>query len=181
MSPNLKAKLEAWLAKPSKSQGLCGYVNSYSCQRELEAMFVKAGLSQYFPFNDAQIDYQQEAANLVMDKNPKRMQFVIDALARANTEEKLESLESDGQEPGMYLHLLHGRNSPTEEMEEMGFEGPIFGPLKNVHIAYSSTIFICTEDWESGPMTKGDPLCFEGDLIAYRGLYYGDFAVRVSQ
>lgn len=180
MSPLLKAKLEAWLAKPSKSQGLCSYVNSHSCQKELEIMFEKVGLSNYFPFNDTQSEYQQEADKLIMDKNPKRRQFVIDALARANAEGSLKWLESDGKEPGMYLHLLHGRNSPTEDMEEIGFAGPIFGPLKNVHIAYSSTIFLCTEDWESGPMTKGDPLSFEGDLITYNGLFYGDFAVRTT-
>lgn len=180
MSPNLKAKLEAWLAKPSKNSGLCAYVYLEGCNPELQAMFKAAGLHAMFPFNGSQTEFITEFRLSVMDKNPKRRQLVIDALARANTEEMLKRLESDGKEPGMYLHLLHGRNSATEDMDEMGFAGPIFGPLKNVHIAYSSTIFLCTEDWESGPMTKGDPLSFEGDLITYNGLFYGDFAVRTT-
>ncbi|NHR04428.1 hypothetical protein HA052_04385 [Chromobacterium haemolyticum] len=41
---------------------------------------------------------------------------------------------------GYFLQLLNGRNGHCEEIEEIGFKGPCFGPLKSFHISYLTSI-----------------------------------------
>lgn len=82
--------------------------------------------------------------------------------------------------PGMYLHLFHGRTDPSEDMDEWGLQGPLLGPLQSCHITYSSSIQLTYADGvETGPLLSSDPLRFEGDLIFFEGLYYGDWAVSL--
>ena len=80
---------------------------------------------------------------------------------------------------GLYLHLFHGRNSPEEELEDWGEDGPYIGPLKSVHVTYLSTLHV---EFEAGFTSlchgEGDPLFFHQDLLYFKGKYYGDWTVQ---
>lgn len=41
---------------------------------------------------------------------------------------------------GMYLHLFHGRDSPTQQMDNWGYDGPTIGPFTYFHVIYLSDI-----------------------------------------
>lgn len=83
----------------------------------------------------------------------------------------------------MYLRLIHGRESPDEEMDDWGTNGPCFGPLAWCHITYMSTINLCAlgdaQSEGTGPMTGKDPLHIHGGLLYYNGVYYGDWELAV--
>lgn len=84
--------------------------------------------------------------------------------------------------PGMYLHVYHGRRSIDEQLDDWGEDGPYFGPLLYCHITYCSTISLCAADdlhGGTGPMLPGDPLFFDGDMLVYDGMYYGDFILEM--
>jgi hypothetical protein len=84
--------------------------------------------------------------------------------------------EGFGAQPGMYLHLFHGRKSPDEQLDDWGADGPYFGPLSCVHITYLSGINIVIGKQSTGPMLGAlDPLHFVEDLLYYDGMYYGDW------
>ena len=68
----------------------------------------------------------------------------------------------------LYLRLLHGRNSPDEEMSDWGFQGPVLGPLDYVHVTYSSHVNIGEEY---------DHLYIYEGLLVYDEKYYGDWEV----
>ena len=66
----------------------------------------------------------------------------------------------------VYLELFNGRNTPTERLDDWGFEGPILGPFEYVHTTYAANIVI------------GDGyLSVVNDLVYYDGKYYGDWSV----
>lgn len=53
--------------------------------------------------------------------------------------------------PGMYLGLFHGRDTPEEELDNWGFNGPMIGPLKYVHTTYAAEMklkFESHDDWK---------------------------------
>lgn len=93
---------------------------------------------------------------------------------------KVKSLEIAREEltkPGLYLSLFHGRADPKQDMEDWGEDGPIFGPLANVHITYLTSISLTFADDSTGPMHNADdPLHFVEGLLCYEGMYYGDWA-----
>src|SRR3546814_11506064 len=43
----------------------------------------------------------------------------------------------------VYLHLFNGRNSPDQEMDDWGFDGPTIGQLDSVHTTSGDNIKIC--------------------------------------
>lgn len=47
---------------------------------------------------------------------------------------------SSPSEPGTYLKLLHGRETPDEEMDDWGPDGPWIGPLEWFHCTYMTFI-----------------------------------------
>jgi len=85
--------------------------------------------------------------------------------------------------PGMYLSLFHGRNSPTEKLNDWGFDGPMIGPLRWCHTTYACDVKLEFEraedallyfdkDWMAAEML------IDGDMLVYDGKYYGDWTVH---
>ena len=40
----------------------------------------------------------------------------------------------------VFIHLLHGRDDPEQDMQGWGFTGPILGPFEAVHFTYKEHI-----------------------------------------
>ncbi len=90
--------------------------------------------------------------------------------------------ETKDLKPGLYLGLMHGRNSPYQDMDGWGSNGPVIGPLNYVHTTYGSELKLEFVD-------EADRLMYFGDcdqevitvhtdgLLMYGGKYYGDWAV----
>lgn len=72
----------------------------------------------------------------------------------------------------VYLELFHGRRDPDEDMDDWGFQGPIIGPLKYVHITYQSNLKIASDEDEDR-----DIIFFHDDMIYYDGAWYGDWSI----
>jgi len=84
--------------------------------------------------------------------------------------------------PGLYLGLLHGRETVDQLMEGWGTNGPVIGPLNYVHTTYGSEVKVEFVD-------DADRLLYFGDapqdvlevhadgMIVYGGKYYGDWTV----
>lgn len=85
----------------------------------------------------------------------------------------------------VYLHLFHGRNSPDEDMDDWGFNGPTIGPLNYVHTTYCNHVkfeFLSDEDAEIfGLDPDFGELNIVEDLIVYEGKYYGDWSVSTER
>lgn len=97
------------------------------------------------------------------------------------------------EEPGMYLHLYHGRQDPDEDMDDWGSDGPIFGPLRWVSITYMSDLRFqavsedlpneghydgaCATVQDVGGTIKREALFLWEDMFYYDGLFYGDFSL----
>jgi hypothetical protein len=73
----------------------------------------------------------------------------------------------------VFVHLLHGRDDPDQDMEDWGFTGPILGPFEAVHFTYLRFIR-CIIDANMG---KELDLATHDDLIEYEGKFYGDFEI----
>lgn len=73
----------------------------------------------------------------------------------------------------VYLKLLHGRNSPDENLDEWGFQGPTFGPLDWFHITYLQTYRFGRDHFEM-------ELAVTDDLFVWDAKYYGDAEVFVA-
>jgi len=90
------------------------------------------------------------------------------------------------KEGKMYLRLLHGRNSPDEEMEGIGFDGPTLF-CDWVHITYNSSINFGYEKVnDTGPLLPQDnAIFFHKDMIACveegATSYYGDWSVDINE
>ena len=76
----------------------------------------------------------------------------------------------------LYLRLYHGRLDPKEDMEEWGFQGPVFGPLSSVVLTYFSTIRIYgTNDTDEVWIDT------QKDMVMWEGKYYGDFEIFLAR
>jgi len=76
----------------------------------------------------------------------------------------------------MYLKLFHGREHWDEQMEDWGFEGPIFVVKGFVHSTYNAHLWV-----DHQGTGNGDELPYVGDCIHYDGKYYGDWSVFESE
>ncbi len=78
--------------------------------------------------------------------------------------------------PGkLYLRLSHGRTDPDQEMEDHGFDGPLFGPLSRYHHTYCLTLRSYAE--------SGDEelwLHVHEDMIQWDCCFYGELEVFVA-
>lgn len=74
----------------------------------------------------------------------------------------------------LMLKLFHGRNDPAEQMDDWGFEGPIFGPMTYVHGTYNANLKFSLAGI-GGP--EDHMLWFHEDMVVYQGKYYGDWSV----
>ena len=72
-----------------------------------------------------------------------------------------------------YLKLFHGRKQPNQQMDDWGFDGPVFGPLKFVHTTYGCHIKFNEEDQDGCELFIDE----DSDMIRYDGDYYGDWSV----
>jgi len=86
------------------------------------------------------------------------------------------------RKPGLYLGLFHGRHQPNEQMDSWGFDGPTIGPLKWCHTTYAADIKIEFEQAVDaveyfGVKDVQFEMALEGDMIAFGGMYYGDWTV----
>jgi hypothetical protein len=77
----------------------------------------------------------------------------------------------------VFIHLLHGRDDPDQDMTDWGFAGPLLGPFEAVHFTYREHIR-CIEDAHKGTELE---LRFHEDLLVYAGKYYGDFEICGGQ
>jgi hypothetical protein len=71
----------------------------------------------------------------------------------------------------VFIRLFHGRNSPQDQLEEWGFDGPIIGPV-GINWTYG-TIKVHKPGWGQG----WEELPVQDDLVKYQGKFYGDFDV----
>lgn len=78
--------------------------------------------------------------------------------------------------PDLYLKLIHGRNSPTEQLDDWGFQGPTLGPFHWIHSTYATHVRC---GWDA----NGDEICldYSGDLLTHEGKYYGDWEVTTKE
>jgi hypothetical protein len=75
----------------------------------------------------------------------------------------------------VYIRLFHGRDTPEENLEDWGFDGPVLGPLNWVQTTYRSHIKIGFEgDWIAD-------LEYVEDLVYYDGKLYGDWSVFFAE
>ena len=76
----------------------------------------------------------------------------------------------------IYLNLFHGRLDPKQDMDEIGFFGPVLGPFPYLHYTYGTINPI-------SPMITIDnteydfPDWDEHGLIPFLGSYYGDLSI----
>lgn len=89
----------------------------------------------------------------------------------------------------VYLHLFHGRDTPDEELEDWGFDGPVLGPFQYLHLTYRSDLKFSMEESAYRAAfpedTKMHPyrgqveghFSFKDDLLVYRGKFYGDISI----
>jgi len=68
-----------------------------------------------------------------------------------------------------YLKRFHGRQSPAQDMDGWGDEGPVFGPFPVFHATYGTEIRF-NEDNE-------DVLWIVEGLVYYDEMFYGDWSV----
>ena len=74
----------------------------------------------------------------------------------------------------LYLQLCHGRKDPAQEMDDVGFVGPTFGPLNCVVQRYFDAISLDGRNDEDLWLEK------HADMIAWDGAYYGDLCIFVA-
>ena len=90
--------------------------------------------------------------------------------------------ETKNLKPGLYLGLMHGRDTVDQDMDGWGFNGPVIGPLNYVHTTYGSELKLEFVDEVDRLMYFGDApqevIAVHTDgLLMYGGKYYGDWTV----
>jgi len=73
----------------------------------------------------------------------------------------------------VFIHLLHGRDDPEQDMPDWGFTGPILGPFEAVHFTYKEHIRGIADAGTGAEIELG----FHGDLLVHDGKFYGDFEI----
>ena len=86
------------------------------------------------------------------------------------------------------LYLKHGRNNPSEDLEEWGFDGPRLQNVIGTHQTYGTAIkvFFATEAdaraaqgltgwevWDANSLT----MKWKDDLVEAGGKFYGDWGL----
>ncbi len=95
-------------------------------------------------------------------------QYLIDTIKK-----QLDTQQSDYKENNnvFYITLLHGRKTPSEEMNENGLQGPTFGPYQEIYSIYNRELMFLDHYSQSNRFHVVD------GLIYYDGIYYGDWVV----
>lgn len=71
----------------------------------------------------------------------------------------------------LYIRLFHGRTDPTQDMDDWGSDGPVFGPYEFAHTTYAWDIKLGKPDGNC------DELYVFQDMVYYEGVYYGDWSI----
>ena len=74
---------------------------------------------------------------------------------------------------GLFLALFHGRHHPEEQLDDWGFDGPMF-EITHFHSAYGETMNFTAADGEE------HDLHFVEGMVHYDGKYYGDWAIHLD-
>lgn len=72
----------------------------------------------------------------------------------------------------LYIRLFHGRDNVTEDMDDWGSDGPVFGPYKFAHTTYSTVLKLGRPDGGCDEL-----YIHPEDLLYYDSVYYGDWSV----
>ena len=72
----------------------------------------------------------------------------------------------------LYLKLFHGRNDPAQDMDDWGFDGPVFGPYEFIHTTYANFVKMGRKNGTIDELEIVGP-----DMVYYAGSYYGDRSV----
>lgn len=91
-------------------------------------------------------------------------QYVIDQITR-----QLD--QQHKRKASIYIRLFHGRKNPNQEMDDWGFDGPVFGPYSGIHGVYCNYIHLTKNDGNR------DSLKVHEDLVYYDNCYYGDWCI----
>jgi len=84
---------------------------------------------------------------------------------------QLKARSTDKPEKGkLYLHMIHGRTNPNQQMDDWGTDGPFIGPLNWCHFTYNSTI----------NLGFSDGFGFYEDMLFFDGVYYGDWELQIA-
>lgn len=92
--------------------------------------------------------------------------------------------------PGMDLILFHGRDTPDEDIDDWGFQGPTLHGVLDLHVTYMQTFtvwFNSRENFNAAHAATGwrkwDDLALEmqieDELVVAGGKYYGDWEIAV--
>jgi len=95
-------------------------------------------------------------------------QYLIDTVKK---QLEFQPINNVGGKKHFYITLLHGRKTPSEEMDDKGSQGPAFGPYSELYSIYGHSLLFLRSDGESDEFTVID------GLIYYDGVYYGDWVV----
>ena len=80
----------------------------------------------------------------------------------------------------LYLDLYHGRKTADENMENgWGFNGPLIGPLENIHMTYLHTFRVFFKAANRCGFERSDDnwINLQEDMILFQGNYYGDWSM----
>lgn len=84
----------------------------------------------------------------------------------------------------VYLALFHGRVRPDQQLNDWGFEGPLVGPIRALHVTYQTTYNLFFVDDATAqafgfPDAEENELEFVNGLLHYKGGYFGDWEIQV--
>lgn len=71
----------------------------------------------------------------------------------------------------MYIVLFHGRDNPEQDMDDWGYDGPVFGPYDSVSVTYFCDVKLCIDH------DIVDTLINHEGLVYYNNEYFGDFDI----
>ena len=80
-----------------------------------------------------------------------------------------------GRALNYYINLFHGRDSPDENMNDWGFDGPVIGPVDYISWTYGH---VKLHDTDKGILHH---INATDGLVTYQGKYFGDFGILTNE
>lgn len=74
----------------------------------------------------------------------------------------------------LYLHVLHGRKSLDEKLDDWGEDGPTIGPFAWFHVTYMAHFYFGTEEGDDYAIP------IEGDCLKIGGMLWGDWEITTE-
>lgn len=131
-----------------------------------QRMLVWRATAEYFETGSPQsADYIEECSDEhEATAIANHYQYIIEQIKRQRDEQQKT-------QPTLFLRLFHGRKEPNQDMDDWGFDGPIFGPYIGIHGVYRNNINLSKRNGDI------DMLYVANDLVYYDGSYYGDWCI----